>query len=80
MKTSKFFLIEIISLNQEPQTESDFTCIHPIWFQTPINTNVGESAHANINRDGRDLSLLSGIARRRDFDNRQVTENGTYKN
>ncbi|CAG8446932.1 hypothetical protein GLOIN_2v1771302 [Rhizophagus irregularis DAOM 181602=DAOM 197198] len=34
---------------------------HTIWFQTPNNANVGESAHANINCDGRDISLLSGI-------------------
>ncbi|EXX51606.1 hypothetical protein RirG_260520 [Rhizophagus irregularis DAOM 197198w] len=36
---------------------------HTIWFQTPNNANVGESAHANINCDGRDISLLSGIGR-----------------
>ena len=36
---------------------------HIIWNQTPNNTNVGESAHANINNDGRNLSLLSGIIR-----------------
>ncbi|CAB4402933.1 unnamed protein product [Rhizophagus irregularis] len=34
---------------------------HTIWFQTPNNANVGESTHANINCDGRDISLLSGI-------------------
>ena len=34
-----------------------------IWNQTPNNTNAGESAHANINRDGRNLSLLAGIVR-----------------
>lgn len=34
-----------------------------IWHQTPNNTNVGESAHANVNHDGRNLSLLAGIAR-----------------
>ncbi len=34
-----------------------------IWNQTPNNTNVGESAHANINHDGRNLSLLAGIIR-----------------
>lgn len=36
---------------------------HTIWNQTPNNTNVGESAHANVNRDGRNLSLLAGIVR-----------------
>jgi hypothetical protein len=34
-----------------------------IWNQTPNNTNAGESAHANVNRDGRNLSLLAGIVR-----------------
>ena len=36
---------------------------HIIWNQTPNNTNIGESAHANVNRDGRNLSLLAGIVR-----------------
>jgi len=36
---------------------------HLIWNQTPNNTNVGESAHANVNHDGRNLSLLAGIFR-----------------
>ncbi len=36
---------------------------HIIWNQTPNNTNVGESAHANVNRDRRNLSLLAGIVR-----------------
>ena len=36
---------------------------HIIWHQTPNNTNVGESAHANVNHDGRNLSLLAGIMR-----------------
>ncbi|CAG8845130.1 39306_t:CDS:2, partial [Gigaspora margarita] len=34
-----------------------------IWNQTPNNTNVSESAHANINHDGRSLSLLAAIYR-----------------
>ena len=34
-----------------------------IWDKTPNNTNVGEGAHANVNHDGRNLSLLSGIIR-----------------
>jgi len=36
---------------------------HVIWNQTPHNTNAGESAHANVNHDGRNLSLLAGIIR-----------------
>ncbi|GBC27218.1 hypothetical protein GLOIN_2v1763409 [Rhizophagus irregularis DAOM 181602=DAOM 197198] len=50
-----------------------------IWHQTPNNTNVGESAHANVNHDGRNLSLLAGIARGRDFDNRQWESIDIYK-
>lgn len=34
-----------------------------LWDQAPSNTNGGESVHANINRDGRNLSLLAGIFR-----------------
>ena len=34
-----------------------------IWNQTPNNTNAGESAHANVNQDGCNLSLLAGIVR-----------------
>jgi len=34
---------------------------HIIWNQSPNNTNVGKSAHANVNYDGRNLSLLAGI-------------------
>ncbi|PKK64475.1 hypothetical protein RhiirC2_787435 [Rhizophagus irregularis] len=44
---------------------------HTIWNQFPNNTNVGESVHANVNHDGRNLSLLAGIYRGRDFDKRQ---------
>ena len=36
---------------------------HVIWNQTPNNTNAEESAHANVNRDGCNLSLLAGIIR-----------------
>jgi len=36
---------------------------HIIWNQSPNNTNVGESAHANVNHDGRNLSLLAEIIR-----------------
>ncbi len=34
-----------------------------IWNFTRFNTNVSESAHANINRDGVSLSLLRTIHR-----------------
>ncbi|CAG8758870.1 6125_t:CDS:2, partial [Funneliformis caledonium] len=32
-----------------------------IWNQIPNNTNVGESAHANVNHDGRNLSFLAEV-------------------
>ncbi|GBC22334.2 hypothetical protein GLOIN_2v1763409 [Rhizophagus irregularis DAOM 181602=DAOM 197198] len=32
-----------------------------LTLQTPNNTNAGESVHANVNRDGHNLSLLAGI-------------------
>jgi hypothetical protein len=34
-----------------------------IWDKTPNNTNAGEGAHANVNQDGWNLLLLSGIVR-----------------
>ena len=34
-----------------------------IWNFTRFNTNVSESAHANINRDGVSLSLFKAIHR-----------------
>ncbi|UZO00093.1 uncharacterized protein OCT59_001347 [Rhizophagus irregularis] len=46
---------------------------HTIWFQTPNNANVGESAHANINCDGRDISLLSGIGRQWEIEQRSAS-------
>ncbi|CAG8854679.1 45514_t:CDS:2, partial [Gigaspora margarita] len=39
-----------------------FTKMLPaIWAKTPFTTNAGESAHANINRNGYGLSLLAAI-------------------
>jgi len=32
-----------------------------IWFKAPDNTNVAEASHANINRDGKALSLENAI-------------------
>lgn len=49
-----------------------------IWNQTPNNTNAGESAHANVNRDGRNLSL-AGIIRGKDFDERQWESANVYE-
>ena len=34
-----------------------------IWNQTSNNTNVGESAYANINHDGHNLLLLAEVIR-----------------
>ncbi|CAG8834194.1 19790_t:CDS:2, partial [Racocetra persica] len=42
-----------------------------IWNTIPDNTNAGESAHANINRDGQNLSLLAAIYNASAFDQRQ---------
>ncbi|RIB10418.1 hypothetical protein C2G38_2206187, partial [Gigaspora rosea] len=50
-----------------------------IWNQTPNNTNVSESAHANINQDGRSLSLLAAIYRGDDFDQWQWHSAKTYE-
>ncbi|RIA87323.1 hypothetical protein C1645_878100 [Glomus cerebriforme] len=50
-----------------------------IWNQTPNNTNVGESAHANVNHDGRNHSLLAGIMRGCDFDKRQCENVNIYE-
>ncbi|CAG8811264.1 18838_t:CDS:2, partial [Gigaspora rosea] len=50
-----------------------------IWKKTPFNTNVSESAHANINQDGRSLSLLAAIHRGDDFDQRQWDSAKTYE-
>ncbi|CAG8785891.1 16757_t:CDS:1, partial [Gigaspora rosea] len=33
-----------------------------IWTSTPFTTNTGESAHVNINSNGRNLFLLAAIA------------------
>ncbi|EXX66266.1 hypothetical protein RirG_125470 [Rhizophagus irregularis DAOM 197198w] len=52
---------------------------HIIWSQTPNNTNAGESAHANVNRDGCNLSLLARIVRGRDFDKRQWESTDVYE-
>ncbi|CAG8856539.1 25659_t:CDS:2, partial [Gigaspora margarita] len=38
-----------------------------------------ESAHANINQDGRSLSLLAAIYRGDDFDQRQCHSARTYE-
>ncbi|RIA97571.1 hypothetical protein C1645_813998 [Glomus cerebriforme] len=48
---------------------------HTIWNQTPNSTNVGESAHTNVNRDGRNLSLLAGIIRHKNKSSSTTTSN-----
>ncbi|GBC04020.1 hypothetical protein RclHR1_05480003 [Rhizophagus clarus] len=51
-----------------------------IWNKTPNNTNVGESAHENVNRDGRNLSILAGVIRQRAcFDKRQWESVNVYE-
>jgi hypothetical protein len=43
-----------------------------VWNKTPNNTNAGESAHANVNRDGQNLSILAGVIRQVSFANFSV--------
>ncbi|CAB4408770.1 unnamed protein product [Rhizophagus irregularis] len=43
-----------------------------VWNKTPNNTNAGESAHANINQDGQNLSILAGVIRQVSFANFSV--------
>ncbi|RGB22075.1 hypothetical protein C1646_776683 [Rhizophagus diaphanus] len=64
---SKLHLFSLISLNFYAFTKMDCT----IWNQTSNNTNASESAHANVNRDGCNLSLLAGVIRGQEFDKRQ---------
>jgi hypothetical protein len=33
------------------------------WGKTPDNINAGESARANVNRVGQNLSILAGVIR-----------------
>ncbi|PKC53966.1 hypothetical protein RhiirA1_478222, partial [Rhizophagus irregularis] len=51
---------------------------HVIWSQIPNNTNAGESVHANVNRDGHNLSLLAGIESTDVYEKYNVPD--TYRN
>ncbi|CAG8570282.1 5333_t:CDS:2 [Cetraspora pellucida] len=53
--------------------------IHNIWINTPFTTNASESAHATINRTGRNLSLIAAIQRSADFDSHQWSTAMTYE-
>ncbi|CAG8579137.1 7905_t:CDS:10, partial [Cetraspora pellucida] len=39
-----------------------------IWLKAPDNTNVAEASHANINRDGKALSLENAILKAKHYD------------
>ncbi|CAG8779696.1 30378_t:CDS:2 [Gigaspora margarita] len=39
-----------------------------IWNKVPENTNVAEASHANINRDGKALSLENAILKAKHYD------------
>ncbi|KAG6376608.1 hypothetical protein JVT61DRAFT_10212 [Boletus reticuloceps] len=41
-----------------------------IWKASPTTTNGNEQAHRNINRDGISLTLLGGVMRGKDYDER----------
>ncbi|CAG8853676.1 30975_t:CDS:2, partial [Gigaspora margarita] len=46
-----------------------FSCIDiNTWYMTPDNTNVAESCHANINRNGKALSLYNAILKAKQYD------------
>ncbi|CAG8546938.1 17412_t:CDS:2 [Dentiscutata heterogama] len=50
-----------------------------IWTSTLFTTNARESAHANINRNGCNLSLLAAITKAKEFDKLQWSSAYTYK-
>ncbi|CAG8612765.1 6925_t:CDS:2 [Scutellospora calospora] len=50
-----------------------------IWTNTPFTTNTGESAHANINRNGHNLSLLAAINKAKEFDKLQWSSAYIYE-
>ncbi|CAG8515864.1 304_t:CDS:10 [Cetraspora pellucida] len=50
-----------------------------IWTSTPFTTNAEESAHANINRNGHNLSLLAAINKAKEFDKHQWSSAFTYE-
>ncbi|CAG8837885.1 9987_t:CDS:2 [Gigaspora margarita] len=46
-----------------------------IWTNTLFMTNTGESAHANINRNGYGLSLLAAIQNQKSSKKTQIVKN-----
>ena len=52
-----------------------------IWKACPTTTNGNEQSHRNINRDGTNLTVLSGIMRGQEYDDRteaSININKTY--
>ncbi|KAF4600363.1 hypothetical protein EYR38_004988 [Pleurotus pulmonarius] len=49
-----------------------------IWKSAPSSTNGNEQAHRNINRDGVNLTLLGGIMRGMQYDNRAMATLDLY--
>ncbi|CAG8824513.1 21769_t:CDS:2, partial [Gigaspora rosea] len=48
---------------------SAFSCIDiNTWYMTPNNTNVAKSCHANINRNGKALSLYNAILKAKQYE------------
>ncbi|KIJ08971.1 hypothetical protein PAXINDRAFT_88132, partial [Paxillus involutus ATCC 200175] len=49
-----------------------------IWKACPRTTNGNEQAHRSINRDGTNLTLLGGVMRGQDYDERAATSIGIH--
>ncbi|CAG8807555.1 17396_t:CDS:2, partial [Cetraspora pellucida] len=72
-------VLEKIKESGEPEATAFTKMEIDIWNQTPNNTNINESSHANINQDGRSLTLLAAIYQSNDFDKRQWHSATTYE-
>ncbi|CAB5381104.1 unnamed protein product [Rhizophagus irregularis] len=72
---STMYLIPTLNTQEEVLTVFNKIqlCDEPGWSSSlgKRQTCSMESVHANVNHDGRNLSLLAGIYRGRDFDKRQ---------
>jgi len=45
-----------------------------IWMATPSNSNLIESAHSDVNREGTGLTLLGAVVTARRHDRRRIEE------
>ncbi|CAG8578077.1 18729_t:CDS:10, partial [Racocetra persica] len=68
-------------VQQSASLNSEFSFIDTeIWNIAPDNTNVAELCHANINRDGKSLSLLNAIIKAKFYDEKHFTTCNIQKN